>query len=298
MRPPEDPNLARSPRREQSPIELFVDELAEELALSDSASDRRTGRLLRRLVDWTTSEGMPLDREVIFDPDNVERFTEMGLTNDRSAATYRSVLREVGPRLASAAALGHPARRIQRRNVAPPYTPREIELLKAAGTDQPTEGKVRAARALLALGLGAGLDGRWSTKVKALDVSVRAGIVSVDVRAPNPRHVVVLAAYEDEVLDLAIEAGDQFLVGGYSTSKNRSGQLAAGLHIRAGSPRLSPARLRSTWLLWHLEAGTRLPELCQAAGLVGLSIFSDLLDYLQALDPPEAAAMLRGGDMT
>jgi hypothetical protein len=70
--------------------------MAAELGLGDSPADRRTARQLRRLSDWATGEGFPLDREVILDPDTVERFVEVGLAGDRSRGTYRAVLRRVG----------------------------------------------------------------------------------------------------------------------------------------------------------------------------------------------------------
>ena len=64
--------------------------------------------------------------------------------------------------------------------------------------------------------------------------------------------------------------------------------------VPTGHPRLAPARLRSTWLLTHLIAGTRLPELCRAAGLQGVTVLSDLLDLVKPLSAEAARAMLRG----
>src|SRR5580658_2659860 len=86
-----------------TPVAGFVAAMAAELGLGDSPADRRTARQLRRLSDWATGEGFPLDREVILDPDTVERFVEVGLAGDRSRATYRAVLRRVGPLLTTRA---------------------------------------------------------------------------------------------------------------------------------------------------------------------------------------------------
>ena len=102
------------------------------------------------------------------------------------------------------------------------------------------------------------------------------------------------AEWEEELVGLAASAGDEFLVGGYSTSTRRTGHLAERLVVPTGHPRLAPARLRSTWLLGHLRAGTRLPELCRAAGLEGVTVLSDLLEFVEPLDDAAAAAMLRG----
>jgi hypothetical protein len=40
--------------------------------------------------------------------------------------------------------------------------------------------------------------------------------------------------------------------------------------------------------------GTRLPELARAAGLHGVTVLSDLLVFVPALEEDEAWAMLRG----
>jgi len=181
------------------------------------------------------------------------------------------------------------------RNVAPPYNSFEVDLLRADAANQPTEARRRGARALLALGLGAGLDGRWVARVEARSVTRRGGVVEVRVGEPAPRRVVVLAEWEDEVIDLAKTAGSDYLIGGRSEARNRVADLAKRLVRPAGHPRLSPGRLRSTWLLWHLEASTRLPELCRAAGLQGFEVLSDLLPLVGPLGRKEELAELRGG---
>jgi hypothetical protein len=44
----------------------------------------------------------------------------------------------------------------------------------------------------------------------------------------------------------------------------------------------------------HLALGTRLPELARAAGLQGVTVLSDLLEFVPALPDDEALAALRG----
>ena len=277
-----------------TPVAWFVDAMATELCLSTSPADRRTRRQLRRLSDWATGEGLPLDREVILDPDTVERFVQVGLAGDRSRATYRAVLRRVGPLLTKRAPWELRPASVARRQVAPPYTAEEVQLLRTDALDQPTAPRRRAARALLALGLGAGLDGRWATRVASQDVTQTSSGVRVRVEEPAERSVVALADWEGELVALGETAGDEFLVGGRSLSSRRTGHLTAQLVVPTGQPPLTPARLRSTWLLTHLAAGTRLPELCRAAGLRGITVLSDLLVLVEALDDEAGAAMLRG----
>jgi hypothetical protein len=277
-----------------SAVQPFVLLCVERLPLSGWASTIRVLRALAQLAAWAADEGLPLDPEVILDPDTVERFTELGLSDDRSRATYRAVLRRVGPLLTVRAPWEPRPASVARRQVAPPYSPSEVEQLRIDAFGQPTQSRQRAARALLALGLGSGLDGRWVTRVGAGDVGHRGDVVVVEVGEPSARTVPVLGLWEDEILDLAATAGDEFLVGGRSTSRNRASSLTASLVVPPGHPPLSASRLRSTWLLWHLNTGTRLPELAVAAGLKGVTVLSDLLSLVDPMREWDADLMLRG----
>ena len=280
--------------REWATVRPFVVGLASRLGLDDGAAAVRVVRVLARLAAWAVGEGLALDAEIVLDPDTVERFVAVGLAQDRSRATYRATLRRVGPRLTLKAPWEARPAPVARRQVAAPYTARELDGLRTAALAQPTPGRVRAARALLALGAGAGLDGRWVARVTAGDVSVGDGALLVRVGDPGPRVVPVLACWEREVVELAATAGCEFLVGGRSTAKNRAGALAASLVVANGAPAFSASRLRATWLVTHLAMGTRLPELARAAGMQGVTVLSDLLGFVPALDDGETLAILRG----
>lgn len=261
----------------------------------DGSAAWRVLRELARIASWAVAEGLPLDVEIVLDPDTVERFIAVGLVGDPSRATYRAVLRRVGPRLTKRAPWQPRPAAVARRQVAPPYSRLELGQLMEDAALQPTSNRVRAARALLALGAGAGLDGRWVARVTAADVDRVDGIVMVSVGEPSARRVPVLGGWDEDVLDLATNARGEFLVGGRSTSKNRAGALAAWLEVGLGHPKFSASRLRSTWLVTHLTLGTRLPELAAAAGLQCVTVLSDLLRYVPAISEAEAARMLRGG---
>jgi hypothetical protein len=275
-------------------VRPFVIDGAERLGLDHGAGALRVARVLARLAAWALGEGLPLDAEVVLDPDTVERFVAVGLDGDRSRATYRATLRRVGPLLTKRAPWEARPSTVARRQVAVPYTATELDVLRDDAFAQPTAGRVRAARALLALGAGTGLDGRWVARVEAADVTASGAAVLVRVGEPAARVVPVLARWQDEVVELAASAGDEFLVGGRSLAKNRAGSLAASIVVAHGHPRVSAARLRSTWLVAHLAMGTRLPELARAAGLQGVTVLSDLLAFVSALDEAAAIEMLRG----
>lgn len=275
-------------------VKPFVESCTAELALEKGAAALRAVRVLARLAAWSVCEGLPLDVEVVLDPDTVERFIAGEVGRERSRSTYRSELRRLGPLLTRRAPWEARPSPVARRQVAPPYTPREFGQLRAFAAAQPTAQRVRAARALLALGAGAGLDGRWVARVRAQDVFAAGGVVLVRVSEPGTRAVPVLAAWEEEVLDLKATGGAEYLVGGCSIARNRAGSLAASLVVPYGCPKFSASRLRSTWLVSHLAMGTRLPELARAAGLQGVTVLSDLLAFVPALADDESWVMLRG----
>jgi hypothetical protein len=250
-------------------------------------------RLLGRLAAWCLTQGICLEPDLVLDPETVERFV-VSLPIGPSRATYRAELRRVGPLLTSSAPWEPRPATIAQRQVAAPYTDGEVAGLTDAAALQPTPTRVRGARALLALGLGAGLDGRWLGKVAPDDVADTAWGVLVRVGEPAARVIPVLAKWESEVLDLAETAGDQLLIGGHSKTRHRLADLTSSLVVGHGQPAFSTSRLRSTWLLTHLRRSTRLPELAKAAGLAGVTVLSDLLEHVEPLNDADALVMLRG----
>jgi hypothetical protein len=254
----------------------------------------RTLRVLTQLTAWALEKGIALDADLVFDPDTIERFVVEGLAQNSSRATYRADLRRVAPLLTTKAPWEPRTTLLARRQVAPPYTRAELEVLCSDAIRQRTPERQRAARGLIALGAGAGLDGRWATQIRARDVVAVGATTLLRVRPPSTRIVPVLAHWEQEVAELAATAGQEFLVGGHSVSRNRASALLSRLEVPPGHPRLSLSRLRSTWLCWHLAAGTRLPELVVAAGLQGTAMLSDLLGFVPPLPENDAQRVLRG----
>jgi hypothetical protein len=224
----------------------------------------------------------------------VERFASIGLKDEPYRGTCRAILRRIGPMLTSKAPWEPRPAALTRRAVALPYRDEELDALAGDSRSQSTPERHRAALAMFLLGAGAGLDGRWVTKVRGSDVFRTAEAVLVRTPPPSPRVVPVLRRYEDELVDLATAAGDELLVGDLRTNRNLASALAARLEVGRGHPRLSMGRLRSTWLVHHLTMGTRLTELARAAGLSGVTVLSDLLEFVAPVAEPAARAMLRG----
>ena len=271
----------------------FVSEQIKRYDPSGVASAKKLARRLAHLGSWCLDQGMDLDVEIVLDPDTVERYCETALKDDPCAGDYRSYLRRLGRTLTTKAPWEPGPAPLKARDVAVPYTPTEEQRLVRDSRLQKTPERERTFRSFLALGRGAGLDGRWNTKVRGTDIKRLQGVCVIDVPDPAARRVVALAEWEDELLELARTAGPELLIGG-TYNRNLANRRAASLDVGKDAPTLSPKRLRATWLLDHLERGTRLPELADAAGMKGITTLSDLLPHVSRLKAADARLELRG----
>jgi hypothetical protein len=254
----------------------------------------RFARVLTLISAWCVEQGIPLDVEAVLDPDTVERFCSNGLKKTPSRGSYRATLRKLGRELTTTAPWEPRPEPMPARKVAPPYSHDELQALVRAAQQQSTQKRRRAAIALILLGAGAGLDGRWARKVHGTDVERVDGVVVVRVGSPRAREVPVLKGFEDELLRLAHEVGDEYLVGGHTTHRNRTNEIVAKFEDGHDGPRLASNRLRSTWIVTHLTNGTRLPELLAAAGTFRIETFDTLLAYVPPMERRAARDALRG----
>ena len=197
-------------------------------------------------------------------------------------ATFRSCLRRIGE-VVNPSAPWEPAPARSYRHIKTPYAPGEIAQIEAQIAHMiPT--RARCAEALVVLGLGAGLDGRWAAKVTTDDVvPISHGGYAVVVA---DRLVPVLATYEARLEALLAQcAPGEFLIGGSARHANAANEAVTRLNLDPRGSKLDLARLRSTWLVHHLTVGTRLPELMEAAGLETLTVLGDLVEFVAPMHP-------------
>ena len=270
----------------------FVGGLVKELDVGLDAS-KRYARVLACLGAWSLKQGFELDREVVLCPATVDAFVDGGMpgASNGSLLAARGDLRLLGTTLTRTAPWVQRPEPISRKSLSAPYTEAEVAAIRRDVLRQSTPLRAQAGRALVALGLGAGLDGRWNVHVTGNDVAECDGLVTVTVGDPFARIVVVRGEFVDDVLALADDAGNGRLVAG-STSKNAAAKAAARVVIDQGHVSLSAKRLRSSWLVAHLVNRTPLPALLEAAGLKSLASLSDLVPFLKECDDP--ANFLRG----
>lgn len=248
---------------------------------------------------WASSNASVLGVREVFDLDLIERYVATGMPGaaDSTRATRRAILRRIAHK--ASPELSHlpaPAP-ISYRRIRPPYEPSEISGFLRLAQTQPTRGRRLSVLAVLCLGLGCGLDCGDMGWVRGCDVQRdAAGFVTVRVAGGSrPRTVVSLARFEDDLQELAVDRGNELLIGGRNPGRHNVTSTALARMITDDTlPRLVVGRLRSTWLLEHLCRGTPLPIVIAAAGLTTVRPLEDLLHHLPAADPEVTAALLRG----
>jgi len=250
-----------------------------------TSSATNAAKYLSHLSDfaaWAHAQGVPLTLQPLLDADVIERYIAVGMpgAKDSTRATRRAVLRRIARRCASPPQdLPLP---IVYRRVRPPYSPAEVQGLLALASAQPTPSRRRTLRAILHLGLGCGIASRDLAWVRGQDIEhLPDGAVSVTVSGgTRPRTVVALHAHETALLELSRFTSGGLLIGG-STRGRRNVTRGPLERVVGGEdlPRLETARLRSTWLLAHLQATTPLPALMHAAGLTTVRPIEDLLHH-------------------
>jgi hypothetical protein len=232
-----------------------------------------------RLAAWAVGLGLDLVPGTLLHPSVTGRFARTcpGLS-PAARRTHRTNLRFIGRRVVPQL---HPADLpLPRERAKAPYRPAEIAGFLALAAAQPAPARRARAAGLVCLGAGAGLIRGDLREVRGTDVAARSGGVVVTVRGPRSRVVPVLARYHDRLLAAAAFAGDGFVTGGTSPSRqNLTNGLTASLAGGAGLPRLDTSRLRATWL-------------AETARLIGLGAFMTAAGISCSQRPGDLAAGL------
>ncbi len=139
------------------------------------------------------------------------------------------------------------------------------------------------ASTLIACGCGAGLEANDLRVLRGTDVEVRpTGLVIVHVKqARRPRSIPVTSRWSEAVADAAGRAHDDYLFMPGRTPANRNvvtNALARQPRLRGEV--LSASRLRTTWIVGHLNAGVSLRSLLDAAGLTSTAALDRYLPFV------------------
>jgi hypothetical protein len=281
------------------------------MALYDPPSTRwvqtQAGVLVRYAIWVATRPERSADETVtlleLSDPDLVEAYlTGPGAAMPAaSRATVRSVLR----RMVRNSRPKDAGQRIGYTPIKAPYAPWECDKFVRLARHQPTLPTRRAMSAMVALGLGAGLDGgdqKRITPAHIHEVDLRAGQRGLVVEVPGdrPRVVVVRAGYEPllrEALALHEREGRGVNQPVYGADAERqqvtSRVTGAARTATSDGVDIDINRLRSTWLLACMCAPIPLSTLLVTAGLRSARSLTDLLPYCPVPDPADVARLTR-----
>jgi hypothetical protein len=242
-------------------------------------SDRESLIVVTKLAVWmVTRAGLPLERDVAFDPHTIDRFVMDGLPQYTKAGkgTMRSRLRRLAEELTPE--VDDPARErpFGKSDPCKPYSEAEITSFASWANSLPRRVGVNADR-LLALGFGAGLVGTEFGEVHVSNLLVADGVVTVSVRE---RLVPVFPVWAPSLLEtVRTEPADAFV---FRDRRNTTHRNVITNFVERNPPPLplQARRMRATWIIDHLNAGTRLIPLLRMAGLASAEPLDRYLPYV------------------
>lgn len=257
---------------------------------------QRAMKSLTALVVWARINGVSLAPEVLLHPDTVERFiaTACADLNVRSRSTRRSTLRTIAIAVTTKTPWTPRPPKLRRGYYARPYSPEELARWWEVATSQKTDGRDRAARAIVALGLGVGVSAAEHMTVTGRNVIERHGVVAVEIGGRRARTVPCVAAWGKHLLQLASEVGDEPLIGSFSSSPNRAYNLMKAIEVPPSMPRPETPRFRTSWMAGLLAVGVPMKEFASACGLTVVQHMEDFLPFLPNMDEATAFRRLSG----
>lgn len=233
------------------------------------------------------SRGTALEHPRIFRASMIDQFIHLGMPG--AARGSRSTLRSTLWRMAEILnPTGHddvPHRPIPRSAPTRPYSHDDITELRHWAATQATHSRRLNARALLALGLGAGLAARELLDMQTPDVTITVdqtgGIEGRVVVWQGRTRVVPVHPHWVKLLRDSAEAAP---AGGYlfrsGRTNSNSGQITDFLTRSRSWLDVRPARMRATWIIGHLEAGTPAEKLLRISGLKNYAALDRLMPFV------------------
>ncbi|WP_157453871.1 site-specific integrase [Cellulomonas sp. Root485] len=243
--------------------------------------------VLSRFVAWAHGEGLPLDREVMLTPDQVDRYTKVGCDAFRleSRATIRSEMRRYSRELTRRAPWPE-LDRIGKRSGPVPYTRAEIARLWEVAGQQSTAVRRRHLTVILGLGLGAGVHPGEIGHVTTNDLITVSGVWCVRLVGDRPRTVPITAPYQEPLLAIAAEDPGSRLIGKVESEwvSSRLSRMLEKAEFPEDCPRLTTYRLRVTWLVAHLDHDVNLRGLAEMAAVSSASAFEKAIAHMRPTD--------------
>lgn len=146
---------------------------------------------------------------------------------------------------------------------------------------------------MLILCAGAGLKSSDVSTIYPDDITVDNLGITVTVHGSNPRIVPLLRPWEEWMVAILDQVPRDLPVWG-KPNRTLDGKLLSSFTQYTVGQRPRGDRLRATWIVTHLSAGTRVNELMRALGVDKFENLPRYLEYVDALDHDSYRAQLRG----
>ncbi|KQQ28661.1 hypothetical protein [Frondihabitans sp. Leaf304] len=268
------------PERDWAAIAPYVHDLvarAEPVVVYSSAE---LYPAVARLAHYAFIKHIPLNDADVLAPRTLERFIQVYLAEytPGSKSTMRARIRRVAEAILGGST-SDLIRTFAKTEASRPYSAKDISLLRAWARSMQNDDLTSSSGALLALGFGAGLTGAEIIRQRIEDVSLSERAVIV--RGKKSRAVplngvwVELLTVRHKILS---GTGWAFRTGQQGTNQN----LITDFVARSGPQvPLTTRRMRATWLVGHLDAGTRLKPLLRMAGLESAEALDNVLPFAE-----------------
>lgn len=246
-------------------------------------------------VAWCVNEkGWPMQADVVFSRQAIDKYVTLENRNkaEGTRRNYRAMLMRISEVVAPeehAEALTP----LSRKRVASPYTSAEMEGFRKWAAAQSFGQKRYRAMLMLVLCAGAGLRSSDLSALHATDIVVDERGVLLNIHGTNPRIVPLRREWESWMVTLLELAPTDEPLWGKPNRTDKSNLLSSFTQYTVGTfPRGD--RLRATWIVAHLQAGTPIKELFRATGLDKMENLPRYLEYVTSLEVDEYRAALRG----
>lgn len=249
---------------------------------------------LRPFLAWAIEEAsLDADLKVLLSRRNIELFISTGVRGYKQASigNLRSRLLRLAEVMSPHAPASVRLAPLPPADPLRPYGVAEVASLISWAASRSTAPARRSAEVLLALGLGAGLSALEIGDLR--NEHITSGIEGVLVRVEGPRSREVwmldiwgqrLATHLDDSDDYAFRPGRTKSWPNVISNFVGSGELAV---------RPQSQRMRATWMVEHLNAGTNIKVLAEAAGVESLESFARYLRFVEPLSEEAVRLMLR-----
>jgi len=242
------------------------------------------------------SAGLPLEREVIFHRDTIARFIATGASHWKPAGrgNLRSQLLRMAEVLLNRSMSLRRLGALPPSEAARPYSEKELISLRNWASSQSTAFRRTNAAVLLALGAGAGLSAAEIGNLRVQDIVPDEDGILIEVRSGRKRVVPVLRDWETALLARVASLNAE----SFAFRENHTADypnLISSFVVRSGTMTVRPTsqRLRATWVVRHLSAGTPVVELTRAAGVDSLEAFTRYMMFVPAMQAHDARAAMR-----